>query len=224
MRARVLLFPSCFVYYCIYFKSKYIYNNMSSIYVLHCAFIRLYEADWQSFYRNWTERTGQMRHIHCKSAHIYLRLPSAAVTRTTSTHTSTHTDTHKHTQATHKRRHIKQKLAQCVQIFVVWLKETLESIMPSYISICTDKCDRCIYVIDVYINTLYICTLYLHISISPSAWLGWPTWLDFLRSSDRKFSLSLSFISFSSLCYLSYTIYICVYIFVLPCRKQTARN
>lgn len=94
MRAWVLLFPSCFVYYCIYFKSKYIYNNMSSIYVLHCAFIRLYEADWQSFYRNWTERTGQMRHIHCKSAHIYLRLPSAAVTRTTSTHTNTHTQAH----------------------------------------------------------------------------------------------------------------------------------
>lgn len=176
---------------------------MSSIYVLHCAFIRSYEADWQSFYRNWSERTGQMRHIHCKSAYLFEVAFCSSHTHHKHTHTSTHTN-----KVTHRHMLIKQKLAQCVQIFVVWLKATLECIMPSYIFIYiyTDICDIQIYVIDVYINVPYI--YFIRLSASLSCLLCWHTWLDFLRSSDRKFSLSLSFISFLSFCYLSYTIYI----------------
>lgn len=148
------------------------------------------------------------------SQQIYLRLWQSHAPQA---HTRVHTQTQTHT-STFRHRHIKQKLAQCVQIFVVWLKETLESIMLSYISIYTDiwHIQMRVYIKEIYI---YIYTVYVYICLSFRFTLLTNLTFHALLIVNFHYPWALFLSQACAICHIQYIVYS-----YYPTGQQTARN
>lgn len=107
------------------------------------------------------------------SQHIYLRLPSVAVTRTTSTHTELHTQTQAHTGTCLSNR----SWHSACKYLLSDLRQHLSVLCPvisSYIyrhMWYTDICDRCIYKRAIYIFYTFICLSFMFTLLTNLAWL-----------------------------------------------------